>query len=72
MIRSLILVALISAGSSAALAQGSSEQKAACRPDVRRFCHAIQEGGDFYGCLLKNKEKLRRPCRDVLEGRSPK
>jgi hypothetical protein len=69
MFRKLVMVVLLSAVSSAVLAQGTSEQKAACRPDVRRFCHAIKEGGDFYGCLLQNRAKLKPACRAVLEGR---
>jgi hypothetical protein len=69
MIRKFLLVAVVSAVSSAVLAQGTSQQKAACRPDVRKFCHAVKEGGDFYGCLLQNRAKLRPACRAVLEGR---
>lgn len=68
MIRKLLLVTILSAASSTAFAQGSSEEQAACRPDVRRFCHAIKEGGNFLGCLQQNRAKLRRPCRAMLEG----
>ncbi len=68
MIRKLILAIIVSAAVSPALAaQGSSDEEAACRPDVRRFCHAVPEGGNFLGCLQKNRDKLRRPCRGVLE-----
>lgn len=68
MIRKLILAVIVTAAVSPAFAaQGSSDQEAACRPDVRRFCHAITEGGNFLGCLQKNRDKLRRPCRAVLE-----
>jgi hypothetical protein len=68
MIRKLVLVAMLSAASSTVVAQGTAEEKAACRPDVRRFCHAIPEGGNFLKCLQEHREKLRRPCRAMLEG----
>jgi Cysteine rich repeat len=68
MIRKLVLVAVLSAASSTVFAQGTAEEEAACRPDVRRFCHAIPEGGNFLKCLQEHREKLRRPCRAMLEG----
>jgi len=83
MIRILVLVAVLTAASSTAIAQssrhvtpekqntldeqGTPEERAACRPDVRRFCHAIEEGGDFLSCLQEHREKLSRACREVLE-----
>ncbi len=67
MIRKLVLVAAFSTASSIAIAQGTAEEQAACRPDVRRFCHAIKEGGNFLGCLQEHREKLRQPCRAMLE-----
>jgi len=67
MIRKLVLVALLSAVSSAVFAQSSTDEEAACRPDVRRFCHTIKEGGNFLGCLQEHRAKLRRQCRAVLE-----
>ncbi|MGO9389010.1 cysteine rich repeat-containing protein [Rhodoblastus sp.] len=51
-------------------ASGSPEQQAACRPDVRRYCHKIpQNAGDnaFLACLQENRAKLSAPCRKVLE-----
>ena len=67
MIRKLVLVALISVASSTVFAQGSTDEDAACRPDVRRFCHDVKEGGNFLGCLQTHRAKLRRQCRAVLE-----
>jgi hypothetical protein len=67
MIRKLVLVALLCVAASTVFAQGSTDEEAACRPDVRRFCHAIKEGGNFLGCLQEHRAKLRRQCRAVLE-----
>jgi len=67
MIRKLVLVALLSVVASTAFAQGSTDDEAACRPDVRRFCHAVKEGGNFLGCLQEHRKKLRRQCLAVLE-----
>ena len=71
MIRTFVLVAVLAAAASAAIAQsGTPAEQAACRPDVRRFCHAIKEGagdGSFLACLQEHRAKLRRACREVLE-----
>jgi hypothetical protein len=71
MIRILVLVAVLTAAAaSAAIASGTPAEQAACRPDVRRLCHAIKEGsGDlsFLACLQEHRAKLRRACREVLE-----
>jgi hypothetical protein len=68
MFHKLVMVAFLSFVSSTAFAQqGTAEEQAACRPDVRRFCHAIKEGGNFLGCLQQHRDKLRRPCRAMLE-----
>ena len=51
-------------------AQGTPEEQAACRPDVRRFCHAIKPGdgnASFLTCLQEHREKLSSACRAVLE-----
>jgi len=67
----LLLSAAFLAVSSAAFAQsGTPEEQAACRPDVRRFCHAIkvQEGDDaFLACLELHRDSLSKACRDVLK-----
>ena len=71
MLRALLLVTVLTTVSSAAIAQGGSpDEQAACRPDVRRFCHAIPAGsGDtvFLACLQEHRAKLRLACREVLE-----
>ncbi len=72
MIRKLVLATVLTAAASAAFAQGGTPaEQAACRPDVRRFCHSIPPGsgdGAFLACLQQHRERLRRACRDVLEG----
>lgn len=71
MIRIFVLVAVLTAAASAAIAQsGTPAEQAACRPDVRRFCHAIKPdagNGSFLACLQEHRAKLRRACREVLE-----
>jgi hypothetical protein len=68
MIHKLFLVALLCVAVSPALAaRGSSDEEAACRPDVRRFCHTIKEGRNFLGCLHEHRAKLRPACRNVLK-----
>lgn len=50
--------------------QGSADDQAACRPDVRKYCHKLdQDAGDlvFLACLQEHRAKLRKPCVAVLE-----
>ena len=82
-IRNFVLVATLAAVSSlffaqgghaapkpAADRQGSADDQAACRPDVRRFCHKLEpDAGDlvFLACLQEHRAQLRKPCLNVLE-----
>jgi hypothetical protein len=53
---------------------GTAEQRAACGPDVRRFCkHVKAEEGPFayLSCLQSNQEKLRPACVTVITGGAP-
>lgn len=68
MIRIFLLLGLLIAGSSTVLAQSKSDNDAACRPDVRRFCHTFVGDGPILKCLQTNRAKLRKPCRAMLEG----
>ena len=47
---------------------GTSEERAACRPDVRKHCSGIDlsKGDTHLGCLKTNREKLSKACKDVL------
>ncbi len=54
----------------AAWAGGTPEQDAACRPDVRRFCHHVDPGSTdsaFLACLQNHRDRLSAKCRHVLE-----
>jgi hypothetical protein len=42
------------------------EEQAACRPDVRRFCHKIMGSDAIADCLKAHREKLSKPCLAVL------
>ena len=49
-------------------AQGTSAQRAACTPDVFRFCAGdIPNVGKIVACLRKDKLKLSGACRDVFD-----
>jgi hypothetical protein len=57
--------------SSIALADsGTPEQKAACRTDVRKFCHNLKEsdGDDAYlQCFELHRDDLSKTCSDMLK-----
>ena len=72
MIRKLVLAGVLALTAMGTVAQagGTPEEEAACRPDVRRFCHAIPAGspdGVFLACLQDHRAKLRKACLHVLE-----
>jgi hypothetical protein len=70
-IRVILISAFILGVCPAALAtSGTPEQEAACRPDVRKFCHHLKEadGDDAYlGCLELNRDSLSKPCDAMLK-----
>jgi hypothetical protein len=47
---------------------GTPEERAHCRPDVRKHCSKIDlsKGETHLGCLKSNREKLAKACQDVL------
>ena len=54
--------------SSFALAQGTPQQRAACRPDVTKFCKGKGEDpGVLLTCLEDNKDKISEKCRKVID-----
>lgn len=72
--RSALLATMIfGAASTAAYAQsdmGTPEQREACGPDVRKFCHKVKEadGPDAYlQCLELNRSKLSARCVSMLQ-----
>jgi hypothetical protein len=63
---SVVLLAALSLGS-AAHAQGTPQQRAACRPDVVKFCKGKGEDpGVLLTCLEDNKDKISEKCRKVI------
>jgi hypothetical protein len=71
MIRIVCIAAMIMSVPSGALAQsGTPEQRAACRPDVRRFCYMVRESDGtnaYLECLQAHRARLTAPCRAMLE-----
>ena len=66
-----ILACSLAAASGGALAQGTEQQRAACRPDVRKYCHTLREDAGtsaFQQCLESHRAKLSVKCRRVLDG----
>jgi hypothetical protein len=73
-----ILVAATVVGSTVALAQlplplplpmpqGTPEDRAACEPDVQRYCKsAIPDQLRVLGCLQDNRKRISQSCQGVL------
>jgi len=53
---------------SLSFAQGTPQQRAACRPDVAKFCKGKgDDPGVLLTCLEDNKDKISEKCRKVIE-----
>jgi hypothetical protein len=80
--KAILLLAVLVAGSTPALAQpplplpfppfplpqGTPEERAACAPDVQRFCeNALPDTFRVLQCLQANRGRISRACREVLE-----
>ena len=73
-----ILLAAAVAGSTIALAQlplpiplpmpqGTPEDRAACEPDVQRYCKAaVPDQLRVLGCLQDNRKRISNACQGVL------
>jgi len=56
----------------AAFAQGTPKQRAACRPDVTKFCKGKgDDPGVILQCLEDNKDKISEKCRAVIVEADP-
>ena len=60
-------------GIGGALGQGSEQERAACRQDVKRLCQAeLQRNPDdmlsITSCLQMHRAKISRGCRNALAG----
>ena len=77
-----LLVAVLVAGTTPALSQfplplplpplpmpqGTPEERAACQPDVQKFCEsALPDTLRVLQCLQGNRARISRACREVLE-----
>jgi hypothetical protein len=78
-----LMVAFLLASVAGALAQfppqpaappmpGSEQERAACHPDVVRFCQAELAANQddvfaILGCLQRNRTRISEACRQVLE-----
>jgi hypothetical protein len=62
------IVLVLSLSYTLAFAQGTPQQRAACRPDVAKFCKGKGEDpGVLLTCLEDNKDKISEKCRKVIE-----
>jgi hypothetical protein len=67
-LRFAFVVVAVSIVPTLALAQGTPQQRAACRPDVAKFCKGKGEDpGVLLTCLEDNKDKISEKCRKVIE-----
>ena len=67
-LRTKVIVIAVSCLPTWALAQGTPQQRAACRPDVVKFCKGKGEDpGVLLTCLEDNKDKISDKCRKVIE-----
>jgi hypothetical protein len=63
----LVLVAALVTFSSLSFAMGTSEQRAACTPDVFRLCSSeIPNVDRIVVCLKQQKPNLSKPCQAVM------
>lgn len=64
----LIFVVALSLVPTPSLAQGTPQQRAACRADVVKFCKGKgDDPGVLLSCLEDNKNKISDKCRKVIE-----
>jgi hypothetical protein len=67
MLSRLIAAAVLLLVAHAAFAQGTPQQRAACRPDVAKFCKGKgDDPGVLLQCLEDNKDKISEKCRKVI------
>jgi hypothetical protein len=64
-----VILAGVLLASPALAYEPTASEKAACLPEAFKHCFAKAIFGDrnaVIGCLILNKQKLGKPCRDVL------
>jgi hypothetical protein len=67
LLRLSVIAIAVSVFGTSAFAQGTPQQRAACRPDVTKFCKGKGEDpGVILECLEANKDKISDKCRKVI------
>jgi hypothetical protein len=67
MIRLALTAAIAVAGISAAMAQGTPQERRACTRDAQRFCRqALGNDGAVQSCLQANRARLSKACSRVF------
>lgn len=65
-----VIVITVSLLPACAFAAGTPQQRAACRPDVVKFCKGLgDDPGVLLNCLEQNREKISEKCQKVIEGK---
>ena len=65
----LLSAAFVAVSSLTYASSGTPEEQAACRHDVRKYCHMLKEGdGDdaYLHCLQAHRDHLSAACKKVL------
>jgi hypothetical protein len=66
-VRLTLIAIAVAATTTAASAQGTPQQRAACRADVAKFCKGLgDDPGLILDCLEKNKDKITEKCQKVI------
>ena len=50
--------------------QGTPQEQAACRPDVRKLCASVKPGSGnaaYLSCLVARRDRLSQACLTVLQ-----
>ena len=64
----LVLAAALATFSTSSFAIGTSEQRAACTPDVFRLCNSeIPNVDRIVACLKRERPNLSKPCQAVIK-----
>jgi hypothetical protein len=66
-VRLTFIAVALAATTAVAFAQGTPQQRAACRADVAKFCKGLgDDPGLILDCLEKNKDKITEKCQKVI------
>ena len=73
LVRLTLVLLAVAAMSANAFAQGTPQQRAACRADVAKFCKGKgDDPGVILTCLEDNRDKLAERCQKVIAENDPK